>query len=356
MIEVNGNFILTPIYQILLDLQAELKYNGSHLLHTIKPPHSYSNDIIVSCPVHNHGLEQHPSASITQIEKHKGNKIVPAGFMYCFSCHTKATIDVIISYCFGKNDNGEFGKQWLLDHYANFEVEQREQYFNRLKEHKEQEIKYVSEEELEKYRYIHPYMYKRGLTDELIEKYDIGYDKSFRLNEKSKPFECITFPIRDTYGRCIFIARRGIKHKIYNYPSYVEKPVAYLYEAQKYHKNSKELYICESMFNAITLEKWGFPSIALLGTGTKTQYELLKHLPYKKYILCLDNDSSGLYGTYKLLQELKSTQLLVVYKIQEKGIDINDLAMLEKEEFMKRVVVQTKEEFMYDYSKNESRN
>ena len=264
MIEVNGNFILTPVYQILLDLQAELKYNGSHLLHTIKPPHSYSSDIIVSCPVHNNGKEQHPSASITIKEKHKGDKVIPVGFMYCFSCKSKMTIDNLISFCFGKNDNGEYGRKWLLDHYANFEVEQRDKYFNKLQEHKEQEIKYISEEELEKYRYIHPYMYKRGLTDELIEKYDIGYDKSFKLNEKSKPFECITFPIRDISGRCIFIARRGIKHKIYNYPSCIEKTLVYLYEAQKYHKNSKELYICESMFNAITLEKWGFPSIALL--------------------------------------------------------------------------------------------
>ena len=95
MIEVNGNLILTPIYQILLDLQAELKYSGSHLLHTIKPPHSYG-DIIVSCPVHNNGKEQHPSASITTREKHKGDKVIPAGFMYCFSCKSKMTIDNLI--------------------------------------------------------------------------------------------------------------------------------------------------------------------------------------------------------------------------------------------------------------------
>lgn len=350
MIEVNGNFILTPIYQILLDLQAELKYSGSHLLHTIKPPHSFG-DIIVSCPVHNHGKEQHPSASITTVEKHKGDKVVPAGFMYCFSCKSKMSIDNLISFCFGKNDKGEYGRKWLLDHYANFEVEERGQYFNKLKEQNNKEQQYVSEEELEKYRYIHPYMYKRGLTDELIERYDIGYDKEFRLNEKTKPFECITFPIKDTHGNVLFIARRGIKHKVFHYPSDVEKPVVYLYEAQKYH-GDKELYICESIFNALTLEKWGLPSVALLGTGTKGQYNILKHLPYKKYILCLDNDDAGNRGTFKIIKALEETHLLLIHKIDKIGVDINDLATLDKEEYMRRIVVMTKEEFMNDYSKN----
>lgn len=353
MIEVNGNLILTPIYQILLDLQAELKYNGSHLLHTIKPPHSYS-DIIISCPVHNNGKEQHPSASITTREKHKGDKVIPAGFMYCFSCKSKMTIDNLISFCFGKNDNGEYGRKWLLDHYANFEVEQRDKYFNRLKEHEIQEIKYVSEEELENYRYIHPYMYKRGLTDELIEKYDIGYQKDFRLNEKSKSFECITFPVRDINGNTLFVARRAIRHKLYHYLCGINKPLYGIYEVQKYHADTNVLYICESMLNAITLEKWGFPAVALLGTGSKEQYKLLKHLPYKKYILCMDNDSSGLYGDYKLIKALENTHLLLVHKIKEKGIDINDLATLDREEYMRRIIVMTKEEFMNDYSKNQS--
>ena len=355
MIEVNGNLILTPIYQILLDLQAELKYNGSHLLHTIKPPHSYS-DIIISCPIHNNGKEQHPSASITTREKHKGDKVIPAGFMYCFSCKSKMTIDSLISYCFGKNDKGEFGRKWLLDHYANFEVEQRDKYFNKLREYEKQEIKYISEEELENYRYIHPYMYKRGLTDELIEKYDIGYQKDFRLIDKSKPFECITFPVRDINGNTLFVARRAIKYKLYYYPPQVDKPLYGIYEVGKYHNGTNVLYICESMLNAITLEKWGFPAIALLGTGSKEQYKLLKSMWYRKYILCLDGDRAGELGTYKLIKALENTHLLLVHKIKEKGIDINDLATLDKEEYMRRIVIQTKEEFMNDYSENQSGN
>lgn len=346
MLEVNGNIILTPIYQIILDLQAELRYNGSNLLHTVKPPRG-NGDIIVSCPVHHNGMEQHPSASITTKEKHKGDKVVPAGFLYCFSCKTKMSLDNLISYCFGKRDKGEFGRKWILDHYANFEIETRQSCFSKLKEHTESKPVYVSEEELEKYRFIHPYMYKRGLTDDLIERYDIGYQKDFKLTEDSKPFECITFPVRDINGNTLFVARRGIKHKIYHYNTGSEKPLYGIYEVNKYHKNADTLYICESMLNAITLEKiLGVPAIALLGTGSSDQYAILRNLPYRHYVLCLDGDKAGFLGTSKLIKALQKTHILTVYKIKEEGKDINDLVTLERDEFMKQVDIMTKEEFL----------
>lgn len=347
MLEINGNIILTPIYQIILDLQAELRYNGSNLLHTVKPPRG-NGDIIVSCPVHHNGMEQHPSASITTKEKHKKDKVVPSGFLYCFSCKTKMSLDNLISYCFGKRDKGEFGRKWILDHYANFEIETRQSCFNKLKEHTEEpKPMYISEEELEKYRFIHPYMYKRGLTDDLIERYDIGYQKDFKLTKDSKPFECITFPVRDINGNTLFIARRGIKHKIYHYMENTEKPLYGLYEANKYHKNADTLYICESMLNAITLEKiLNVPAIALLGTGSSDQYAILKNLPYRHYVLCLDNDKPGCLGVSKLIKALRNTHILTVYKIKEEGKDINDLVTLERDEFMKQVDIMTKEEFL----------
>lgn len=65
-------------------------------------------------------------------------------------------------------------------------------------------------------------MYKRGLTDELIELYDVGYDPKFKLKSDSNPFSCITFPVRDVNGKTLFIARRAIDFKLYHYPENVE--------------------------------------------------------------------------------------------------------------------------------------
>ena len=64
-------------------------------------------------------------------------------------------------------------------------------------------------------------MYERGLTDEVIEEFDIGYDKDTR---------CITFPVRDKSGGTLFVARRSVDTKYFNYPKEAEKPLYGLFE------------------------------------------------------------------------------------------------------------------------------
>ena len=74
------------------------------------------------------------------------------------------------------------------------------------------------------------------------------------------------------------------------------------------------------MLNAITLEKiLNVPAIALLGTGSSDQYAILKNLPYRHYVLCLDGDKSGFLGASKLIKALRNTHILTVYKIKEEG-------------------------------------
>lgn len=344
MIEVNGAIILTPIYNILCDLRNELRFTGSSILSIIKPQRD--GDIIVSCPVHKDGLEQHPSASITVKEKRRGDKIIPAGFLHCFSCHAKMPIDKLISHCFGYKDNGAFGNKWLLDHYANYEIENRSQFFNKIERNLPVEVSFISDDELSKYRYTHPYMYKRGLTDDLIDKFDIGYDAAFKITENSMPFNAITFPVRDVNGKVNFIARRAIDTKTFHYDKGTHKLIYGLYEINKYFPDTKELFICESIFNALTLWNWGLPAVALFGTGSKDQYKTLKDLQYRKYILALDNDVAGLKGIKRLINSLKYDKILNVLYILESNKDINDLHILEKDEFLAKSKIYSQKEFL----------
>lgn len=101
-------------------------------------------------------------------------------------------------------------------------------------------IEYVTESELAKYRYYHPYMYERKLTNEIIEKFDIGYDKDT---------DCITFPVYDEFGRCVFVARRSVKTKYFNYPSGSKKPI---YGLEKIDKDTNAVLVVESFLNALT--------------------------------------------------------------------------------------------------------
>ena len=112
-----------------------------------------------------------------------------------------------------------------------------------------------SEEELDSYRYFHPYMYKRKLTDEIIELFDVGYDKDFVLKSKTTGNEmhlqCITFPVRDITGKTLFIARRCVNNKIFHYPEGVTKPLYGIYELYQLPEFPKTVYVCESIIASL---------------------------------------------------------------------------------------------------------
>ena len=166
-------------------------------------------------------------------------------------------------------------------------------------------------------------MYQRGLTDELIEEFDIGYDARTTS---------ITFPCYYADGTPAFIARRSVKTKYFNYPEDAEKPV---YGAERFYRKEYDFaVICESIFNALTCWKWGLPAVALLGTGAREQYDILRNMPVRKFILGLDPDEAGRKGSQKLRDALGRRKIITQFDIPE-GYDINDLdeKVLELREF-----------------------
>ena len=168
-------------------------------------------------------------------------------------------------------------------------------------------------------------MYERKLTNEVIEKYDIGYQRDFVFDENWKPTEVITFPVRDINGNCLFVSRRSIHGKTFFLPKEFIKPVYGLYELPK---DVKELIICESVINALTCVVYGKPAVALFGTGDEAQYNTLSNLPVRKYILALDPDNAGNKGIYRILKSSLRNKMLTKLIIPE-GKDINDLTKFE---------------------------
>lgn len=185
---------------------------------------------------------------------------------------------------------------------------------------------YVSEQELASYRLTVPYMYERGLTDEIIEKYDIGFDANFIPEGRKKPLPCVTFPVKDDKGNTLFLCRRSVQGKFFHYPRGVEKSVYGLYELPK---GVRSVLVCESCFNALTAIKYGYPAVALLGTGTAYEINQLKRSGISEFVLCLDGDDAGQRGAQKLKKALSS--VAIVWNIQmPPDKDVNDCT---KEEF-----------------------
>lgn len=309
---LDGVLLNAELSDILNELQRQLHMNDIPLLKKIK---DVGDDFMVTCPYHGNGQERRPSAGIRKED----------GVFHCFACGETHSLQEVISYCFGNYDDilGKEGWKWLLKNFAITQVEQRNDIVidcdrKVAKIEKQKRLNaFVSDDILDKYRYIHPYMYKRGLTDEIIELFDIGYDEET---------DCITFPIRDIQGNCLGVARRSTHGKYFNYPNGFEKPLYGLYELMKFQYNRggiSEVIVCESMLDALsfwTVDKY---AVALNGLGSEMQFEQLRDLPCRTIILCTDMDEAGLKAREKLKKQLYN-KIVMQYFLPEGRKDAND--------------------------------
>lgn len=326
---INNIEFNTDLETVLVELRNQLSVNNILLLQKMKPT---STHVMVQCPYHNNGQERRPSAGIRKED----------GVFHCFACGEIHSLQEVISYCFGHTDDivGKFGWQWLLRNFATVEVEERKSVTvdfsrNGINNRYSNKLPFVTEEELDKYRYVHPYMYKRGLTDEIINLFDIGYDDTSK---------CITFPVRDIKGNCLFVARRSVNTKFFNYPEGVEKPLYGLYEyykdihdrtylgkfngqditSEKYMLQSLPIIVCESMLDALSFWTVNKYAVALNGLGNELQFKQLRELPCRKIILATDMDERGLAARRRIRMNLQNTKIITEYIFPEGRKDANE--------------------------------
>lgn len=305
MIILDNKVINASIIDILNELQKQLKINNIDKLRSIK---INGNNAQIPCPIHSNGKEKKPSAGVTLTNSGK----IEAGTCHCFTCGYVASLSEFISDCFGYSDNGRFGTRWLLENFSNDDIRQRKSLNLGMRKPINLST-YISEHELDQYRYYHDYMYKRKLNDEIIALFDVGYDSKT---------DCLTFPVNDQNGNCVFIARRSVKRKFFNYPSNATKPV---YGLDKIPKDVKSVVICESIINALTCWVYGDYAVALLGTGTEEQYEILKKSHIRKFILGFDGDAAGDKACIRFKKALNNKGLITKLNIP-RNKDINDLS------------------------------
>lgn len=310
--KIGENYFNCNLNEVLDELASQLESNGIQLL---KKRNNLQTHIMVQCPYHGNGQEKKPSAGFRKDD----------GKFHCFACNEVHSLPEVISYCFGKYDDvlGKFGLKWLQKNFQHLEVEQREALKLDLSRKKvKKESKYVSEEELDSYRYTHSYLYERGMTDEIIEIFDLGYDEVSRS---------ITFPMRDVNGNTLFVSRRRVKYKRYEYPKGVEKPLYGLYELSQLEQQPDELIICEGMFDALTCWVYGKYAVALNGLGNDLQFEQLRQLPVRKLILATDMDKAGLDARQRIRDNVKNK--IITEYVWDKAM-AKDLNSMKKQQFL----------------------
>ena len=310
---INDKCITTPLYQIIMDIRNSL-HNGK-----LRIVEKKGNNIKVTCPHHKNGLEGNADCYIYDgdpIYNKKGELIVDYGYMNCFACGEKGPFWHFVAECFDESD--EWAKSWLLDNYFDALID----YLPILPpieiSDSSSDIKLLEESCLSSFQNYHPYMTKRKISREVIDKFELKYDPQSK---------CIVFPVRDEKGRLTLLTRRSVENKYFFIDENSVKPIYLLYYLKKY--NCSEAIICESQINALTCQSYGLPGVALFGTGDSNQYDILNKSGIFSYILCFDGDDAGDKGIRNFLKNIKKTVIVSVIKMP-RGKDVNDLS---KEEF-----------------------
>ena len=296
------------VSDILNELRVQLSANGIQLFSKV---FDSGDDVMCQCPYHKNGQERKPSAGIRKSD----------GKFHCLSCGVTTDIDEMVANCFGYSDPA-WGYKWIVRNFATVKVEERKEIELDISRNRSSGVRdtvllrdFASDEELDSYRYTHPYLYERGLTDEIIEYFDIGYDKHT---------DSITFPVREWllgayWSKTKFVARRSVKTKRFDLPKDMEKPLYGLFEYYKAmeidipkathskYSHYEPVYVCEGLFDCLRL--WCNGKYAVAGFGclfSEYQLKLLEELPTRKLILALDNDKAGRDGANRIRQAIKN--------------------------------------------------
>jgi hypothetical protein len=302
-IRIRNKVITEPIINILYQAKRELT-NGK--LKDIQKAHDAN--ILISCPCHKDGYEKHASCRVLADETCEE---LEAGYAYCFSCGYSAPFAQVIGDLF--NEDKAFGEEWLVERFGNTFVEQEEFLQEIVLDKPTVKKEYLDEASLIPFDFYHPYMWKRKLSKEVVDRFRVGYDKER---------DAITFPVYDERHRLVMVTARSVNSKRFWIPKDVDKPVYLLYDILE--RGVQTVYVCESQINALTARTWGLDAVALFGTGSEKQYNTLKKSGIRNYILLFDGDEAGRKGAMRFKKNMPPDVFITDVRLPA-GKDVNDL-------------------------------
>lgn len=305
---IRNKLIDTPIDVILTTLKKEI---GGKLLHDIYP--EVRGNIAVTCPVHKNGQERHPSCNI--YTKHD-DESTEYGKVHCFTCGYTDSLAGLVGKCFGEDLS--FGEEWLVERFGVSFSENARFLPEIILKPPKLKKQFLDPSVLNNYNYYHPYMWERKLSKQVVDTFQVGYD------DKTKS---ITFPIWDENDNLVMITYRSVKDKRFYIEENKDKPVYLLNFIKKW--NIKSVIVVESQINALTLFSWGYPAIALIGTGSSSQFDILNKSGITDYTLAFDGDEAGDKAIKRFQKNIRN-DVFVSYKKIPRGKDVNDLT---KEQF-----------------------
>ncbi|EHO79970.1 hypothetical protein HMPREF9942_00002 [Fusobacterium animalis F0419] len=172
------------------------------------------------------------------------------------------------------------------------------------------------------------YLQRRGISIEVQDRYNIGYDPNFKNNTWKAiiiPTTHYSFTARNTDINSEDRLRKVGKSEIFNY--------------WELEQNKKEnFYIVEGEIDALSIAEVGKKAIALGSVNNINLFinKLKNDLPGNKFYLMLDNDGQGIKAQEELYNKMKDLNLNVENtKVLSKYKDPNEFLVADRDNFVK---------------------
>lgn len=368
------------------DFLEKLKYNNDLVSVVSKyvPLKESGNTFWGCCPFHH---EKTPSFAVNSVEQ----------YYHCFGCGKSGDVITFIR----EMESLDFIEAVkLLAENAHMDMPENLFDENLIKKKKEKEnvlnaLKLANEHyksNLNDCENAINYILKRGLSPDIVDKFELGYSKDFSslvkflfdkkipvniskeaglINEKNghfydPMFERLTFPIKNSFNEVIGFSSRVLidkpeSAKYKNSPQTIvfdKSKVVFGIQFLKELKNAgklNEIIIVEGQMDVISMHNAGFTNaVATMGTAfTQLHAKELKRF-CNKIVLCFDGDSAGKKATLKAIDVLKKEDFDIYCVSLPENLDPDEYIKKYGTEKMKEQIKDSKD--CYEYRINNLKN
>lgn len=145
------------------------------------------------------------------------------------------------------------------------------------------------------------YFYSRGITDESIVNFGLGYSEIQGM---------VTVPLRSPDGMAVGIIGRSIEGKSFKNSQNLPRNKT-LFNLSSAKKHGGKIIICESSFDAILINQAGFPNVvATLGAHLSREQVQLLNRYASTIIIMTDADEAGRKLGQNIAKQLRNKNIL----------------------------------------------
>ncbi|MBA4542057.1 toprim domain-containing protein [Thermoactinomyces daqus] len=246
-----------------------------------------------------------------------GREYVRGSFVTLLAYLRQETEDETREYLLAKYAPGLVGGNLIEAHRAVAQIFENSREFSRAIRRKPIDFSI-----LKKYAFRHPYLERRGISEQVQRAMRIGYDREQKA---------VVIPWFNQRGELVQIKRRSVSSKFFRYLSADDGgwPVRdLLYGIDVIHrKNIEHAVICEAEIDALYCMTNGIPAIAVGGSSfSDKKRDLILRSPLRRLTIATDNDQAGEKLKRQILASLGGSIQLNILKFPNNSYkDLNDM-------------------------------